>query len=202
MLKKPTDNEIKALCNADLLAIDIETKDPLLVKKGPGTHRGDGFICGVAVGMSENNTELNFYLPLTHPDISSEERETNEKIVSDLTNSKTAKVGANIMYDIEWLEHSGFTFDKSTIHDVQYAEPLLDEYARSYSLNSLAKKYTTEVKKTSVLQEYNDIMGWKGKPIEYADREILFQLKQGYATQDIQDLLMKYNAVFRACSTF
>lgn len=36
---------------------------------------------------------------------------------------------------------------------------------------------------------------WKGEQIEYADGEILFQLKPGYTAQDIQDLLVENNAV-------
>ncbi|RLA16279.1 MAG: hypothetical protein DRQ56_10845, partial [Gammaproteobacteria bacterium] len=76
-----------------------------------------------------------------------------------------AKLGANIIYDLEWLLHEGYDVNMKTLHDVQYAEPLLNEYRRSYSLASLAKIHTQEQKRTDVLENYNDQMGWKGKAI-------------------------------------
>lgn len=162
----PTDNEISLMCNAKLLAIDTETKDPELETKGPGTKRGDGFICGMSAGIIKNAEEIAFYFPLKHPDIGAETTERSHKIITALLESNTPKVGANIIYDLEWLEHEGYYVNQKELHDVQYAEPLLDEYRRSYSLESLAKKYSVEAKKTHILEDYNELMGWKGKPIK------------------------------------
>jgi DNA polymerase I-like protein with 3'-5' exonuclease and polymerase domains len=165
-LQEPSDVEIDILVNAELLALDIESKDPKLTTHGPGTMRGDGHVCGLAAGMDDGKKHLEFYLPITHPDTSAELREKNSRIFEALLSASHAKIGANFIYDIEWLEHEKYTVDKSELHDVQYAEPLLDEYKRSYSLNSLAKKYSSKLKKTNVLKDYNDMMGWKEKPIQ------------------------------------
>lgn len=166
MLKIPSDNEINLLCSAKLLSFDIEGKDPDLIKKGPGTKRGEGYICGLAVGMDEGDTKLTYYLPIKHPDVPQETSDANRQRIAAVMFADNAKVGANIMYDLEWLEHEGYECNKNNLHDIQFAEPILDEYRRTYALNSLAQKYTAETKKTNVLEEYNDAMGWKGKAIE------------------------------------
>lgn len=162
----PSDAAIDALRAAQILCIDIETKDPDLDKKGPATHRGGGYVCGVGVGaLVDDKDELAFYLDLAHPDTLPAVKEKNERLIKHLLLSPNAKLGANIVYDLEWLTHEGFDVHMATLHDVQYAEPLLDEYRRSYSLASLAQAHTTEIKKSYVLEEYNAMMGWKGKAI-------------------------------------
>ena len=165
ILQTPSDREVEELVNAELLALDIESKDPKLKTHGPGTKRRDGHVVGLAVGMDDDKKHLEFYLPLRHPNTPSEVREKNAKICEVLLAVPNGKIGANFIYDIEWLEHEGFFVDKTDLHDVQYAEPLLDEYKHSYSLTSLAKKYSSQLKNTSVLEDYRKTMGWKGKAI-------------------------------------
>ena len=152
--------------NAKLLSVDIETKDPKLVEFGPGTHRGDGHICGVSFAVKTAKGINKDYLSLAHPDTPTDEREKNRKLVAEILSNNNPKIGANISYDLEWLEHEGFVVPGKK-HDVQFAEPLLDEYKRSYSLDSLAKAHGLQPKKTNVLQEYCDTMNWKGKPIKH-----------------------------------
>lgn len=149
--------------NRDMLSVDIETRDPNLKEMGTGCYRKDGHICGVAVG-SENGS---FYLPLTHPDVKPEERERNELILRDVLGKPAEKVGANFLYDVDWLHAEGHTVNGKW-NDVQFAEPLLDEYRRSYSLASLAKKYTNQEKQSDVLAKFCDEMGWtENAPITY-----------------------------------
>ena len=164
-MKVPSDRVIEAFCATDILCVDIESKDPDLKEKGPGTHRGGGYICGVGFGAKLNGNAEGYYLPIAHMDTSAEEKEANIKRITKLLTSPTEKLGANIVYDYEWLLHEGFEINMRTTHDVQYAEPLLDEYRRSYSLESLAKIHTKEQKMTDVLKEYSDMMNWKGPPI-------------------------------------
>jgi len=150
-----------------LLSIDIETKDPNLVEMGPGTHRGDGHICGLSISSYDlNGNIVGEYLSFTHPDTPSDEREKNRKIAKSLLKTSKPKIGANIAYDIEWLNHEGFKVGGKS-HDIQYGAALLDEYKRSYSLNSVAKDAGLQPKKTDVLQEYCDTMNWKGEPIKH-----------------------------------
>lgn len=185
-----TDNQIEYLKNCKLLGLDIEGKDPELEEKGPGTHRGDGYICGTAVG----DEEVAAYLSLAHPDTQPEERERNRAILKDILKSPSEKVGANVLYDLEWLTHEGFKVN-GKLHDVQYAAPLLDEYQRSYSLENLAKAAGLQPKATNVLKEYCDAMNWKGKPVKHIWR-MPTRVAAEYALVDI-DLPLKLFAVQR-----
>lgn len=164
-MRVPSDNAVQEMYNADILCVDIESKDPELKKKGPGTHRGDAYICGVGFGAKSNGVDHAYYLPTRHLDEESFDRERNEKIIRELLSSPAAKLGANIVYDLEHLTHEGYEVNMDTLHDVQYAEPLLNEYRRSYSLENLAIIHTTEHKKTDVLEKYNAEMNWSGKAI-------------------------------------
>jgi DNA polymerase I-like protein with 3'-5' exonuclease and polymerase domains len=183
MLKIPTEQQIDLMCSAKLLSVDIESKDPELPKKGPGTHRGEGYICGTSFGIREGEHNFAYYLPLRHPDTSPEHRERNFKITKKLLESSAPKIGANFIYDLEWLLHEEFNVPLKNLHDVQYAEPLLDEYARSYKLERLARKYTQGIKKSYLLQEYCDTMGWKGDPLIHMWR-IPERIAEEYAIED------------------
>lgn len=154
----PAEGVIDAILDADLISFDCETKDPLLVEQGSGVYRKDGYVTGVAIG-SENGAT---YLSLRHPDTPPEAREANERILARALSKPVDKVNANILYDLDWLSSYGYTV-AGHWHDVQFAEPLLDEYRRSYSLASLALKYTNETKQTNLLEKYCEQMGWTDK---------------------------------------
>ena len=147
---------LRALEEADVLGLDIEGKDPNLRAMGPGCYRKDGYISGVTFATKEVAT----YFPIAHPDTTPEERERNLKIITSLAARNVPKVGANILYDLDWLHASGIPV-AGQCHDVQYAEPLLNEYAYSYSLDSLAAVHGEEAKATDLLQQYCDTVGWK-----------------------------------------
>jgi len=52
---------------------------------------------------------------------------------------------------------------KGPFEDIQYAEPLIDEYRQSYSLSALAKIYGCEEKASDLLDMYCAKQGWKFK---------------------------------------
>ena len=161
-----TDNQISKLCNADMLCVDIETKDPDLRTHGAGTHRGEGFVCGVGFGAVVEGEEIASYLPIKHRDAQDVDR--NKRVIQVLLDSHTPKLGTNIVYDFEWLEHENYTINKDQgVHDICTAEPLLDEYRRRYGLDALAKTYSDKEKRTDILKDYTKMMGWKGKPASH-----------------------------------
>ncbi len=141
--------EFPSLQDQGAIAIDVETFDPGLLDRGPGTHRNARLV-GVAVG-----TEAGFrsYYPIGHeigPNLPAEQVLGWLRIQLQL---QVPKIGANLLYDLEFLSAAGVNI-VGPFYDVQVAEPLIDENLLSYSLKSLAQKYLNEGKKESVMSAW------------------------------------------------
>ena len=160
----PNNDTIAKLMQCNLMGVDIETKDPKLVSHGTGVYRGDGYVVGVAFA---GDNGANCYIPLRHPDVSEKVSKHNSAVIDLLLKSAITKVYANGLYDLDWLINGEGREVNGGFEDIQLAEPLLDEYARSYSLDTLSKKYLGQTKKSDVLEQYADQMGWKGKAIAH-----------------------------------
>ena len=136
---------------AQSLAIDLETKDPNLLDKGPGDLRKDGHIVGIAVGVPDGQR---WYFPMRHEVGSNIDL---DKVLAwareELTRPHQTKIGANLMYDLAWLEAERVQVQGPLI-DVQFAEALLDEYALSYSLNACAQRHLGESKTDDLLYKW------------------------------------------------
>lgn len=142
---------------AELLAIDIETKDPNLEDLGPGPRRNDGHICGIGVADGTSS----FYFSVQHPN---SENIPLENIIHWLNNLRPkAWAGANLLYDLDWLESFGFA-PTGKLLDVQLAEPLLDENKRSFSLENLAQHHLGLGKGEEKMAEFCLLNGLRGKP--------------------------------------
>ena len=118
------------------IAIDTETCDPELMDNGPGWGRGKGYIVGISVAAGGES----YYMPIKHEGGGNMDRDKVLRWANEQFGGDEPKVFANANYDLGWLKWEGVTV-KGDIWDVQLAEPLLDEYARSYSLDSLLGKY-------------------------------------------------------------
>ena len=147
------------LSSATEIGVDTETKDPHLRSKGPGVFRKDGYVVGVSLATKEKAV----YLDIAHPDTTPERKERNLRIIKDILAKPTRKVGANIVYDLDWLVNNMGIEVKGPFEDIQYAEPLIDEYRQSYSLSALAKIYGCEEKASDLLDMYCAKQGWKFK---------------------------------------
>lgn len=146
-----TPTEFPRLDSAKMLCIDLETYDPELLDKGMGWGRGVGHIVGVAVGTDDGGR---WYFPMRHTLGGNMDPEAVLKWCRDtFANPKQPKVFANAIYDIGWLKQEGVDV-MGDIIDVQLAEPLLDEHARSYSLESLSRKYLQEGKVDDQLYDW------------------------------------------------
>lgn len=136
--------EFPSLRGAKRIAIDLETYDPDLLERGPGVRR-DGYIVGVAVGTDDR---FRAYYPMRHT-VGAEHNIAPESVLAwlreELGRESQPKVGANILYDLDYLQHAGVTV-RGRLLDVQIAEPLIDENLPSYSLESLARRYLNESK--------------------------------------------------------
>lgn len=151
--------DLAPFIEAPVLGVDTETKDPKLIDLGPGVYRKDGFI----VGASFSDGEKSIYLDVAHPDTDPREAEYHWQLIKQLCDLPNEKVGANILYDMDWLNSYGVRLN-GKVHDIQFAEPLLDEYKHSYKLAELAKTYGLQEKANYILENYCDAHNLKGNP--------------------------------------
>ena len=136
------------LTDADQIAVDLETRDPNLLNKGPGWATGDGYIIGIAVATSD----WQGYFPIRHDNGSNLDRDLILRWLKKQLATNSNKVFHNAMYDVGWLRREGVEI-QGAIKDTLIAAPLLDENRFSYSLNALAKTYIASSKNERVLQE-------------------------------------------------
>jgi DNA polymerase I-like protein with 3'-5' exonuclease and polymerase domains len=135
------------LSGARIIAIDTETKDVDLLEKGPGVRRG-AYIVGISVGTDDG---FRGYYPIRH-EFNGVESPYNlpPKFVfnwlrKELGRENQEKIGANILYDLDFLAEEQVIV-RGKIHDVQIAEPLLDENQFTYNLDRISKKWLGEGK--------------------------------------------------------
>jgi DNA polymerase I-like protein with 3'-5' exonuclease and polymerase domains len=129
--------QFPSLAGQGAIAIDLETNDPELRKRGPGAHRGS-YIAGIVIG-----TEAGFrgYYPIAHEN--DEDNLPREKVLSWLRQQlalPVPKIGARLLYDLIFLDAASVV-SCGPYWDVQVAEPLIDENRHVYNLESLAQKY-------------------------------------------------------------
>jgi DNA polymerase I-like protein with 3'-5' exonuclease and polymerase domains len=144
------------LRGARALAIDVETYDPdLTAGKGPGWARKTGYLVGVSVATDDGHA---WYFPMRH----TVQPETNldadhvRAWLSDTLGDERPKVGANLIYDVPWLENEGVRIG-GELYDVQYAEALLSEDER-VGLDVLAAKYLGLHKESTALYQWSRAM--------------------------------------------
>lgn len=189
------------LSAARVISIDCETWDPELADyrdaegnevsgKGPGWARGKGHIVGISVGADNNGR---WYFPMRH-EVEPEYNMDPEVVLlwarEQLGRKHQPKVGANLIYDVGWLQQEGVKVE-GPLYDVQYAEALLDERAQ-VNLETLAQKYLNEGKESNLLYEWASRS--YGGPVGPKQRKNIYRcpprLVGPYATSDA-DLPLK-----------
>lgn len=124
------------LNDAEEIALDTETRDPGLLINGPGAFRGNGQI----IGFSLATKDYSEYFPLFHEGGGNVENPENcINWLRDLMAQPMPKIGANILYDLEWLYTIAIE-PKGLKYDIQTAEALLDENMITYSLDACSIK--------------------------------------------------------------
>lgn len=155
--------KLPSLAGAPVVALDIETHDPQLKELGPGVRRG-AFILGIAVAVPDGGR---WYIPFGHQEGRQyPEARVKEWARRELCRPDQPKLGANLMYDLDFLYHWGVPVT-GPFYDVQIAEPLLDENRFRYNLDSLSDQYVGKGKETAILELACEARGWKGKPQEH-----------------------------------
>lgn len=130
------------------MALDVETRDPELLTRGPGFKYGEGEVVGVSMATEEGS----IYLPFGHRGGDNLDEGWVWRLVQDRIRSCDELIMANAGYDLGWLDFYGVEVPCKT-RCVQVAEALLDEERYSYSLDSLSKDYLGRAKDESLLRE-------------------------------------------------
>ena len=144
--------EFPRLDCAPYLSIDTETYDPELIDHGPGWARGKGHIVGVSIAVPG----AAWYFPVRHT-VRPEENMDPLHVFSwlqdiTLAHGKKPVIGANLMYDLGWLQEENIHF-RGPAYDVQFAEALLSEASRT-NLDDLGVRYLQRGKNTNFLYQW------------------------------------------------
>ena len=180
------------LSSAKEIAVDLETRDPDLILKGPGWATNTGEVVGVSIATDG----WSGYLPFGHQGGGNLEKEFVISWVKKQLSGSSDKIFHNAMYDVGWLRRLGIIVN-GTIHDTMIAAPLVNENRNRYSLDSLGSEYCSERKDETLLREAAHSFGvdpkaemWK-LPANYvgfyAEQDAVLTLKLWKVLKDLLD---------------
>ena len=135
------------------IAIDLETKDPDLVKMGSGSPTNNGRITGIAVAVEGWSA----YYPVDHEGGGNMDKTKVFNYFRKALKSDAIKIFHNAMYDVSWLRAEGIKVN-GPIVDTMIATALVDENRRRYDLNTCAREYIGKGKDEAAL--YNAAKDW------------------------------------------
>ena len=194
---KPT--EFPDLRKVDEIAIDLETKDPDLLKKGSGSEIGNGEVIGIAVATKHYKG----YFPIAHEGGGNMDRSRVLSWLKDILESTSTKVFHNAIYDVCWLRSMGLKIN-GDIACTMIASALTDENRFRYDLNSLSWHYLGYGKNEAALAEAAEEWGIDPKSEMYKlpamhvgayaerDAEVTLglwqEMKKEIINQDLEDI--------------
>ena len=140
--------EFPDLSKHNEIAIDLETKDPDLIKMGSGSVTKRGDVVGIAVAVKG----WKGYYPIGHEGGGNMDRRMVLKWFQSILNTNSDKIFHNAMYDVCWIKSLGVNI-KGKIIDTMIASALVDENQMRYDLTSCARRYTGQGKDEAALYE-------------------------------------------------
>lgn len=146
------------LAGVTILGIDVETKDPLLLERGPGSFRKDGHLAGVSLSSADKS----WYFPMRHMSGGNLPLESTLKFLADTLKKERTYIGANLQYEMEWLAAEGLAM-KGKIVDIQMCQALIDEEQESNALEVLCKQYLGRGKDETLLKQAASDAGLNAK---------------------------------------
>ena len=138
--------EFPDLSNRDEIAIDLETKDPDLMKMGSGSIIKNGEVVGIAVAVEG----WSGYYPIAHEGGGNMDFRMVLNWITDVLKTPATKIFHNAMYDVCWLRSMGLTINGKIV-DTMIAAALCDENQFRFDLNTCSKKYTGSTKDEAAL---------------------------------------------------
>lgn len=146
--------EFPNLSAATAIALDVETKETDF-KNGPGWGRHRGHIVGVSIAaQAADGSRGKWYFPVRH-EVEPEHNLDPRAVfgwLKTVLETPVPKVGANLLYDVGWLTEENI-FVQGPLHDVQFAEALIDEFA-FVALDVLGHKYLGQRKTTDLMYDW------------------------------------------------
>lgn len=157
------------LRESNYIGLDIETYDPYLTTAGASWVFGEGSIlCTALYYEDEDKVKV---IP-----------GADEEVKNVLLNPHNVLIGANIVYDIGWLEAVLGIKTRAMCYDIQMAEALIDEYGE-FNLEALSKKYLGKGKEKSKLERWVEENGLKGDFRKHL-KDAPFSLLKEYVSAD------------------
>ena len=194
---RPT--EFPDLRHVDEIAIDLETRDPDLIKKGSGSIIGNGEVIGIAVATKHYKG----YFPIAHEGGGNMDRVKVLYWLKDILESSSTKIFHNAIYDVCWLKKMGFKINGDIVCTM-IAAAITDENRFRYDLNSLSWHYLGYGKNERALAEAAEEWGIDPKAEmyklpamhvgSYAERDaevtlgLWQELKKEIINQDLEDI--------------
>jgi len=194
---KPT--EFPDLRKIDEIAIDLETRDPDLIKKGSGAIIGNGEVIGISVATKHYKG----YFPIAHEGGGNMDKVKVLYWLKDILESFSTKIFHNAMYDVCWLKKMGFKINGDIVCTM-IAAAVTDENRFRYDLNSLSWHYLGYGKNERALAEAAEEWGIDPKAEMYKlpamhvgsyaerDAEVTFglwqEMKKEIINQDLEDI--------------
>ena len=129
------------------IAIDLETKDPDLIKMGSGSVTRNGHVTGIAVAVEG----WSGYFPIAHEGGGNIDRDRVLSWFRDVMRTDSLKIFHNAMYDMSWIMTLGIPEINGKIVDTMIATALVDENRKRYDLNSCAIQYVGRGKDEAAL---------------------------------------------------
>jgi DNA polymerase I-like protein with 3'-5' exonuclease and polymerase domains len=144
------------LSSAKYISIDVETKDPGIMLDGLSALKKEGYIIGFSIATDDG---FKAYYPLKHPGEGNVDREKTVAWLKQQMSYNIPKVGANIIYDLEWMYYDfGIKVQGQKIC-IQAIEALLDETRKTYKLDAIARDRCNLAKDENSLYEEADRLG-------------------------------------------
>ena len=140
--------EFPNLSKYNEIAIDLETKDPDLIKMGSGAVTKNGDVVGIAVAVKG----WKGYFPIAHEGGGNMDRSMVLKWFQAVLDTDADKIFHNAMYDVCWIKSLGLKINGKII-DTMIASALVDENQMRYDLTSCARRYTGQGKDEAALYE-------------------------------------------------
>ena len=140
--------EFPSMKGRDVVAIDLETCDTELKKRGPGWPRQAGMVIGIAISCGD----FTAYYPIAHEGGGNMDRKKVLKWFQAVLNTPATKIFHNAMYDVCWIRALGLSISGKIV-DTMIASALVDENQMRYDLNNCSKRYTGKGKNETDLYE-------------------------------------------------